>query len=160
MASIYIQKIVTKWTKISRGGTDAGLRNKVPEKLPLEVADTDGAVLLQEIIYNEGGFTNPTFNKIRKLNQNQVIEERFDFQRTDSDLTVEFWNEDQIKKKLGILNFNSWCQIKTNRRFPMEHTTGYYKIVFNIFYGDLSKIESIMSSKEAEFEKDYQTLLK
>jgi hypothetical protein len=88
-----------------------------------------------------------------------VREERFDFEVRGNELIVEFWTENQTKKKSGSLRVNSWCQIKTNRRVVMEHTWGYYKIVFNIFHGELSKIDSVLKDKEAKFEKDYQTLL-
>ncbi|NME72289.1 hypothetical protein [Flammeovirga aprica] len=130
---IYIQKIQTNWTKRSRGFPNASFRNKVPEKLPIEMEITSDAVLLQETVFAEGCFDEPIRKGIQELNETQLREQRLEFEKQNEELEIHFWNEDKIKKKVGILPINSWCQIKTNRRFPMEYTWGYYKIVYNIF---------------------------
>lgn len=157
--TIYIQKIKTNWTKNSRGNPSSTFRNRVPEKLPIKTISLIDAVVLQEIMFNEGGFDKPSKNKISEINENQIREHRLDFNHSDAGLEIGFWNENQIKKKVGVLEFNSWCQVKTNRRFPMEYTWGYYKIVYNIFYGELDGSRGIFET-EKKIEKDYQTLLK
>ena len=157
--AIYIQKIKTNWTKKSRGNPGATLRNGVPEKLPVIAIDKSNSVLLQEITFNEGGFDRPSENKISEINETQIRQHRLDFNHSNSDLEIGFWTENQIKKKVGLLKFNSWYQVKTNRRFPMEYTWGYYKIVYNIFFGELDGTTGIFET-EKRIEKDYQTLLK
>jgi phenylalanine-4-hydroxylase len=158
--AIYIQKIQTNWTKASRGNPNSTLRNSVPEKLPITTTTQVDSVFLQEIIYNEGKFTKPSKIKLSEINEIQIREQRLDLNEINNQLEISFWTENQIKKKAGIINFNSWCQIKTNRRFPMEDTWGYYKIVYNIFYGEIYKATDIVRSKKKEFDKDYQTLLR
>ena len=156
--AIYIQKIKTNWTKKSRGNPGSTLRNGVPEKLPIKTTDLSDTVVLQEIIFNEGGFDKPSKNKILEINETQIREHRLDFNYSDVGLEIGFWNENQIKKKVGVLKFNSWCQLKTNRRFAMEYTWGYYKIVYNIFYGELKSAREVFETGKS-IEKDYQTLL-
>ena len=158
--AIYIQKIQTNWTKTSRGNPNSTLRNNVPEKLPFETKIRRDLVFLQEIIYNEGKFTEPSNTTISEINEIQIREQRLGLNDINNQLEISFWTENKIKKKVGIINFNSWCQIKTNRRFPMEDTWGYYKIVYNIFYGEINIAPDIVRSKKKEFERDYQTLLK
>ncbi|GAL87787.1 hypothetical protein MYP_5018 [Sporocytophaga myxococcoides] len=157
---IHIQKIQTNWTKESRSSPGSTLRNRVPEKLPIETEELSDSVVLQEIIYNEGRFNEPSKKKVLTINEVQIREQRLDFNYSDDSLEIGFWTEDKIRKKVGILNFNSWCQIKTNRRFPMEYTWGYYKIIYNIFYGDLNKAKDFMETKKQEIEMDFQSLLK
>ncbi|UII26069.1 hypothetical protein LVD15_22625 [Fulvivirga maritima] len=156
--SIYIQKIKTSWTKKSRGNPGSNLRNGVQEKLPIKTVHLVDSVVLQEIIFNEGGFDKPSKNKMLEINETQIREHRLDFNYSDDGLEIGFWTENQIKKKVGVLKFNSWCRVKTNRRFPMEYTWGYYKIVYNIFYGELNIAREVFET-EKRFEKDYQTLL-
>ena len=157
--AIYIQKITTNWTKKSRGNPGSTLRNRVPEKLPIKATDSVNSVILQEIIFNEGGFNKPSKNKISEINETQIREHRLDFNYSDIDLEIGFWTENQIIKNVGLLKFNSWCQIKTNRRFPLEYTWGYHKIVYNIFYGELDCAREVFET-EKSFDKDYQSLLK
>ena len=157
--AIYIQKIKTIWTKSSRENPGSTLRNGVPEMLPIKPNDLSDSVLLQEIIFNEGRFDKPDKNKISEINEIQFREHNLDFNQSDIGLEIGFWNKKQIRKKVGILNFNSWCQIKTNKRFPIEYTWGYYKIVYNVFYGQLDGSRDIFQTEKI-IEKDYQTLLK
>lgn len=159
MSSVYIQKIVTEWTKQSRGAPHAALRNQVPERCPLEVLEEYETVVLQEIVFHEHSFTRPIFKKIRKINHNQILQEGFDFQFVEMGLAIAFRRDDSHLRKVGILKFNSWGQVKVNRRIPMEYTWGYHKIVFNIFHGELSKIKNAMDGKKPEFIGDYQILL-
>lgn len=157
--AIYIQKIKTNWTKSSRGNPGATLRNKVPEKLPIVAKEFSDSVFLQQIVFEEGAFTKPNRKGISIVNETQIREHRLEFNPCDNGLEVGFWTENNIKKKVGLLRFNSWCQVKTNKRFPMEYTWGYYKIVYNIFYGEMQKAEEIVKTKTCEIEKDYQSLL-
>lgn len=157
--AIYIQKIQTNWTKSSRGNPGSTLRNGVPEKLPIDTKELSDSVILQEVIYNEGGFNKPSENKISGINAFQIREQRFDFNLSDDGLEIGFWTENYTRKKIGVLSLNSWCQIKTNRRFPMEYTWAYYKIVYNVFYGELDMAEDIVATKKEEIVKDFQTRL-
>lgn len=156
---VFIQKIQTNWTKRSRSSPDSTLRNRVPEKFPIVSEEWSDSVFLQEIIFNEGGFDVPIKHKVSVLNEFQIREQRLDFNFSDRLLEIGFWNENQIRKKVGILNFNSWCQIKTNNRFLMEYTWGYYKIVYNVFYGEMNKMKDIMNNTKPVIALDFQTLL-
>lgn len=158
--AIYIQKIQTNWTKLSRGYPGASARNQVPEKLPLKIDDVSNSVFLQEILYREGGFDKPHTHKVSKINTFQIRQQRLELDDTANGLAIKFWTEDQIRKNIGTLAANTWCQIKTNRRYPMEYTWGYYKIVFNIFYGEPDQAQHIFKNQESVIQKDYQTLLK
>jgi hypothetical protein len=132
----------------------------VPEKLPFVIGEMSDSVFLQEIVYQEGRYAKPIKTEIRTINETQIRQERLAFEMADDLLKIGFWTENQIKKKAGSLNYNSWCQIKKNRRFPMEDTWGYYKIVYTIFFGEISKVKTTVSSTNLAFKKDYQTLLK
>ncbi|MBD0401222.1 hypothetical protein [Flammeovirga sp. EKP202] len=155
---IYIQKIQTNWMKRSRGFPHSTLRNSVPEILPIEPIDSTDTIVFQETIFEEGCFESPIIKKSIVLNEHQLREQQLEINKTtDNTLEISFWNPLKIKKKVGTLNYNSWCQIKSNWRFPMEYTWGYKKVVYNIFYGDPNNVYAI---QKATIEKDYQSLLR
>ena len=156
---IFIQKIETNWTKKSRGNPGSTLRNAVPEKLPIKNIENADTPVLQYIIYNEGSFDKPSKNKIYQINDNSIRQHGLDFKYVDEGLEVGFWGRNKKFKKIGILKYNTWCQIKTNSRHPMEHTTGYTKTVLNIFYGEMDKAKEIVKNKKKSIEKDFQILL-
>jgi hypothetical protein len=156
---IFIQKIETNWTKKSRGNPGSTLRNRVPEKLPIRIFESSESALLQYMIFNEGSFEKPSKNKTYIINDNSIRQHGLDFKHVAGGLEVGLWTRHKNLQKIGVLKFNSWCQIKTNCRYPMEYTTGYRKIVFNIFYGEMEKAKDIVKSKNHAIEKDFQTLL-
>lgn len=170
--AIYIQKIQSIWTKESRGNPGASLRNSIPEQVPIKGIDTQKGIHLEELIYREyTAYKKPQSKPPQKINPSQLRELGLSFNKDEEKLHIGFWKqlsnsdmqesgEDYILKKAGDLAFNNWCQLKTNRRYPLEHTWAYYKIVFNIFFGDLIKARELMQSKPMQFCQDYQTLLK
>ena len=159
--TIYIQKIRTDWTKASRGAPKAALRNRVPELLPFDLSIMDGPdFLFQEIRFSEYDFARPEVKPVKAINHNQVRQYGLAFEEADGDnRNVFFWSEVAVGKCIGMLQPNTWCQIKANRRVIMDYTWGYYKEVFTIFFGEVRKAPSILQSKPAAFRQDYQTLL-
>lgn len=169
--AIYIQKIQSIWTKDSRGNPGASLRNSIPEKLPIKGTSARKGMHIEEVVYREyASFQKPQSKPPQKINQSQLRELGLSFKKVEETLLVGFWKqtnnsdmaafgEDCILKKAGALSYNNWCQLKTNRRYPLEHTWAYYKIVFNIFFGELGKAAELMQAKSMQFGKDYQSLL-
>ena len=158
---IYIQKIRTYWTKISRGYPGAHSRNQVPERFPMDIPfKSKQEIYLQEIQVEEGTFHRPTIKPPRPVNLIQVRELRLELEVVDHKLHIAFWQETEIRKNLGTLPINAWCQVKSNRRFALDYTWAYHKNVYNIFYGALSKAEDISRSREPVFIQDFQSLLK
>lgn len=74
-------------------------------------------------------------------------------------MEIHLLSDQQRKKRAGELGFNQWCQVKANRRYVLQDTWGYSKTVYNIFYGEVLKIESIMNTAEKTFMTDLQKLL-
>ena len=137
------------------------MRSRVPEKLPTIIQGISGPILLQEVIFNEHNhYTNPDKKALKVINENQAKQHGFSFYQESDKLKIEFWMGFSFKKNAGTLNPNNWCQIKANRRYPLEHTWAYHKIVCNVFYGEESKLNSVMNTKEMAYQKDFQSLLK
>lgn len=156
---IYLQKIETRWTKESRGNPGASLRNKVPEKLPFIDAEVTNKVVLHEITYHEVDSFQTGSEKLRYINDIQVRQEGLAFEEINDALVIWYWSKTNNKKKLGTLPVNTWCQWKTNFRYPMEHTWGYTKQVYSIFFGELNQAKNLVRKNVPEFTEDHQTLL-
>ena len=68
LPALHIQIINTRWTKNSRGGEGATLRNRVPWSLPVDSKDIRrGALSVQGFIFGEPDFQTPFFDKSQQL---------------------------------------------------------------------------------------------
>lgn len=159
---IHIQTIETHWTKNSRGNPGASKRNSVPELLPVRTDASCHGIILQEILFHEyhDDFTTASYGRVRKINENQVRQAGLDFSFKNDSLEIAFWNEQGFKKRAGTLSIGTWGQIKTNwRTLDFEGEWWYYKRVYNIFFGDLEKVEHTLLTQNCRLEKDFQSLL-
>ncbi len=159
---IYIQKIQTNWTKKSRSHPLASRRNAVPERIPITKLVALEGVWIQENQFSEVDefqFSQKKENNL--INQNQIRQEQLSFEINDQkkQVSIGIWNEEGHHKNAGVLTENTWGQILKNRRYALEHTWGYTKVVYNLFYGETSKLKDSMNKEKALFVKDFKTLL-
>ncbi len=157
--NIYLQKIRTDWTKKSRGEPLASKRHQVPQLWPVQLTSTESGMLLQEILFSETtGFQKPVKEASRTINNHQVRQLGLEFENEGDMLIVFQWKRD-YRKELTRLNQNQCFRLITNRRVPLEHTSGYYREVINIFFGELSKAHDILKTQPYHHLVDQQTTL-
>ncbi len=145
---IVILHIETFWTKKSRGNPGATKRNSVPESCVAgEVLEING-VQVKEVKYSEySNFVDPIISDYRSINENQQRQMGFQFDAVDDRLLVSKWKYSGRLSKVGYLDPESWLRVVTNERTPLEHTWGYHKHVYNIFFGNAANIDHILVSK-------------
>jgi len=68
------------------------LRNSVSERFPIDVKEITGPVILQEIVYNEGGFSVLSV-KVPEINDFQIRVHRLGFEHVEGGLEIAFWTE-------------------------------------------------------------------
>lgn len=159
---IYLQKIITHWTKNSRGIPAAHLRNRAPEQFPVNPSDLKMGIVLQEIVFQEyKNFKPPKIHPAKVINETQLREQNLSFVETEDTIQIGLWTNPFKMKKVGDLPLHKWGQIKTNRREHALYSGNihYHKTVFHIFFGAYQLLEVRMNTSKGEWSKDFQSLL-
>ena len=143
---LIVQRITTDWTKASRGGDAASIRNSVPEAFALPtIPDCDCDYIFHEIHARENeGFTCRDTLIESRLSGHLHIGPFFIHIAHDHISTrfVWSWHEcgapERPSQTLFKLNEGQWGQFKCNGRFGAQSTTGrewgYRKSVFNVAF--------------------------
>ena len=156
---VYIQKIRVEWTKESRGEPLASIRAKVPEIVSSQPLPNSGGIQLEEVFFYEvNEFHSPTIKPVKTINEHQLRQLGLEFGMSDETLIIYQW-KDHYRKKLTGLRQNQWMRLITNRRHPLEHTSGYYKEVINIVFSEMHKVQDILKTKTYQALLDKQTIL-
>jgi len=145
---IIIQKIETFWTKKSRGFPNSQRRSKVPELIykDLGTSYTNEAIVLQSFIHEEYNEFKPNY-KEKWLKKTQIRQEQLELEVTENKLSIHYWGINSKygnAKFIGKLELNNWLQFIINERFPLEHTSGYKKWVYNMVY--INKQENLINT--------------
>ncbi len=159
---IVIQKIESRWTKQSRGYPNSEKRSEVKEVFSFSLNNyyNDESIVLQTITCNEASDFQPTISE-KEINQNQVRQEQLELSFADSKLSVGFWGRNSHfgkAKPISALKQNQWLQIIQNERYPLEYTTGYKKVVYNVSFMD-AKLRFDISKNPPIISKDFQNQL-
>lgn len=159
---VFIQRIRTEWTKESRGGAMAALRNQTPELF--RVPDLMGmkSIAFQKVEFSEfNSFKVPKITGPKELNDQQVREEGLAFAFEDDKLRTTLWRNFEKYEKFPHQSWGSWMKLRWNRRtmLGMDGMTGYYKIVLNIYFGDLKKISDRPLTDSFSLEVDRMSIL-
>lgn len=145
MMNIVIQHIESYWTKQSRGSPAATLRNAVPETFPISIPFESKGVVLHEVNYYEHHhFKNPVID-YREIDEHQRRQLGYRFELIAESVLVSRLARNGISRELGLLESHSWLQVITNERVSIERTWAYYKHVYNIYYGQIDKVNGIFS---------------
>ena len=148
--AVLIQRIETYWTKSSRGQPRATVRNSVPETYFIQNLPKENGVNYIQVRYSEhDDFQEPTITCWKLINENQQREISLDFKLIEPNvLLVSKWVKNGFLKKIGELKEGSWLKIVSNERVVLDYTWAYKKHVYNIYFGDPSKINDVFSSKQ------------
>ncbi|MEM7372861.1 MAG: hypothetical protein AAF587_29840 [Bacteroidota bacterium] len=156
--TIIIQSIRTDWTKKSRGHPHATPRNRVPEKLDLDLPDREGGIWLSDIQFHEFSNFQHSKKKALKAINDQELRDRGIVIRCEGELLqLTSWIRNRHGKRLPLIPPNNWIQILSNERYSMEYTWGYYKQVLNICYGESRKLAQILNTKACLHRIDKQS---
>lgn len=160
---VFVQKIKTEWTKESRGGSMATLRNQTPELF--RVPDLTGmeSFVFQKVKFSQyDGFKKPIVIGPKQLNHQQIREEGLGFAFEDDKLRTTLWRTFEKYEKFPGQNWGSWIRLCWNRREILHicgSITGYHKTVLNIYYGDFQKISDRPLTDNFSLIADRRTLL-
>ena len=138
---LVVQEIRTTWTKASRGGIEAGVRNSVPEtaEIPwLPIAQPGLPVILHRLTYSEPNFSMPERNLVEVatlpvrlvgVTVELVGEEaRATFQWTTS---CGAPRRERVRQTL-VIQPGEWSQIVYNGRTGGRGEWRYLKVVVNV----------------------------
>lgn len=121
----------------------------MPDCFPLASVPEIPGVSFVEVKYSENtSFENPIVSGFRSINENQQRQLGFKFEKFGSKLAVSKWSDSGHLKKVGILNTNAWLRVIENERESLEYTWGYYKHVYNIYFGNASEFCNSLSSQK------------
>lgn len=145
MNNIVIQHIETYWTKKSRGSPAAAWRNAVPEIFPISIPFELKSVILHEVNYHEHNhFKDPVID-YREIDKDQQRQLGFRFDVIAESVSVSRFSRSGRHREFGFLEPHAWLRVITNERVSIEHTWTYYKHVYNIYYGQIDKVDGIFS---------------
>lgn len=172
---ILIQRLVTIWTKKSRGAPGSIRRNAVPDAIVLPVnrfAGTRFTLLEHDVIFHERSeFENPQEKSSVFDSLGQQGRKKFgcvEVSKTDGGLQVS-WSYDSRDAGLpdrartqadSALGLNSWARVVFNGRYSMDWEGGwwYEKKVVNVgFFSTLS--ETVFKDSAPEITIDRMTML-
>ncbi len=141
---IVVQELRTRWTKDSRGGPAASVRNATPHAavLPTVPASAGEAVLVQRVKFDEAGdFAPESSFELTSLS---------DLRKTTADLQVHLesgvvrvryvWNQfcgapERPHGRAIRIAQGSWCRILHNGRYGYAGSWSYQSTVVNIALG-------------------------
>lgn len=141
---LIVQRIITEWTKASRGGADAGRRNATPDALPLPpFRDASAKCLYHDNRFLERNRFRHDADLAESTLQQQLRIEPLVLSIAADTITARFvwsWHQcgapDRKSQDLFRLTLGEWGRFIVNGRFGAESTTGrewgYHKTVFNI----------------------------
>ncbi len=141
---LIVQRIITAWTKASRGGADAGRRNATPESLLLpQVRDANVKCLYHDNRFLERNRFRHDADLAESTLQQQLRIEPLVLSIAADTITARFvwsWHHcgapERKSQDLFRLTLGEWGRFIVNGRFGAESTAGrewgYHKTVFNI----------------------------
>lgn len=167
---ILIQRITTEWTKASRGGRGAIVRNSFPEAFPVPPFDTTiGPFVVHTVRFREwesferhedlNGFTSPTDAHIEPIRIYQH----------DDHIVVRFlWNwmqcgaPERDSHEIFQLVPGKWARFTCNGRFGPTSSSGcvwhYHKTVFNIAFNNSPDTDLFVVTKPQSVQNRLATL--
>lgn len=166
---VIVQSICTTWTKASRGGENASIRNRTPEavKLPaLPPSVRAGDLFIHEVTYGESNhFQHPL---LAKLEQQELAEPfRYNCLKlsvTENILNVVLeWERSEghprrvaLTRKVFQLSNQQWGRIRYNLRtmFGWQGIWMYKKYVLNIGFFSPSSAEVFLETEPAHIYSD------
>lgn len=138
---ILVQKLITVWTKASRGGAGATVRNATPKALqiPYRGDASPDSVLFQQVRYDEYFNFSPretvTIGPLAALRDSA---DELDLQLEDGVLRVVFaWNERcgaprRPSSRAIRIRQGQWCCLLYNGRRPYESFWHFETTIVNI----------------------------
>lgn len=135
-----IQRIVTNWTRDSRGGKKASARNETPEALPLPITSEVGHdVLLHDVRYREGQDFKYSSTCVESDFESLIrMEPLYIYTSADSVKLRFVWTRVECGAperecfNLFELGSGQWGRFICNGRFGDDCMWHYHKTVFNI----------------------------
>lgn len=147
-AILMVQEICCYWTKSSRGGEGAVVRNSLPDRLSLPLhllslsqSDIDDLRVLYHTVgyYEREGFQNPTEEIF--INPTACprhgcttidcsllgIQLRYYHDMGKGGAPQRGWGPRTVQASIDM-----WAQVKENGRFSWEETWAYQKVVLNV----------------------------
>jgi hypothetical protein len=141
---LIVQRIITEWTKASRGGTGAAKRNATPIALPLPPIHPSGSsYVLHDVQYQEDNEFAPRFSTQDLELAPHFLVEPLLIHVTKEQIELRFqwsWNycgaPERESHDLFPLAIGNWGRFTCNGRFGATTHCGsdwfYRKTVFNI----------------------------
>lgn len=145
---ILIQEIRSIWSKASRGGPAAALRNAVPEAAPfplVRAGSKTGPILHQSLLYGElNGFAEPISSQVVELRSDRISIGCVKIEVSSEQLVVAYEYDYRCGgapprhsrpgvnlKEEVVAGHESWVRVKYNGRFSGEDWW-YEKVVLNV----------------------------
>lgn len=147
---LVIQDISTHWSKLSRGGKYASLRNSIPEALPIQyIPETQSGLRLlhHRVVFSESKVFESPFTEVvsEELSpeynghfgcteievRNNKIFAKYAHNWNCGGAPMRWWSSQTVQLALG-----TWIRIRSNGRFSKgwESYWTYHKTVLNIGY--------------------------
>lgn len=167
---VIVQSICTTWTKASRGGTGAALRNRTPEALELPVISSPSAhnlFLLHEVEYSQQNHFQQPYVKLRQKELIDLVRYNcLQLSPAEDALAVTLeWERSEgvprrnaFSRKTFSLQADQWCYIAYNLRVIWEDCWAYKKYVLNVGLFDPSSPRMFLETRPAHMYKDMARL--
>ncbi len=143
MSLIVIQKLITRWTKESRGGPAADARNATPGALPIPgtAPGTTGILLHTITFFERDRFApNPTYSVIEWDAVCELIPD-LELRLDESTLRVRYRYSHALgapeRPSGGVTHLGpgQWCRVVHNGRMSFDRGWSYHDTIVNIANG-------------------------
>jgi len=143
MSTVVVQALVTRWTKESRGGPGAALRNATPTALSLPAEQTRaGEVRVHGVAFDERtGFEPTSTLTVCNLIEFHRVVPGLELRAEAGTLRVRFiWTyflgapRRSHGRAIRLLP-GQWCRLIYNGRHGLDRTWAYESTVLNVAYG-------------------------
>ena len=147
MSIVVIQKLITRWTKESRGGPAADARNATPSALPIPGAPPGAAgILLHTITFFERDrfAPDPTYSVIQWDEAVQLIPD-LEVRLDETALRVRYRYSYSLgapeRPSGGVTHVGpqQWCRVLHNGRVSFDRGWSYQNTVVNIAHGAVER---------------------
>jgi len=143
MTVLVVQRVVTTWTKESRGGPEAARRSATPSALPLPVmpAAESGAVVHFVTLAEQRAFAPTEEAAVCQFADLPRFVPELELRADGDDLQIRFvWGgpvgaPERARGAVTRLRPGEWCRVLHNGRFPEESTWSYQSTVLNVANG-------------------------
>jgi hypothetical protein len=140
---VIVQRLRTEWTKKSRGGNEAGVRNGVPESLPLPSFEPGAKIVVHEarFLESESFQCRDDVTEVQPGDAFELGAMRITLQQDGLAVTFAWsWTQagapERWPKKAFTLVAGQWGRLQYNGRFGPstfdDDTWWYRKDVFNV----------------------------